>query len=62
MPIVTTLYDLIEVVTAQCSEDLQVALIVQALINSGRDVLLEKSIRLKVVASDYSQGYVVGSV
>jgi len=50
MSIVTTLYDIIEAVSAECNDSDQVLAIVQELVNSGRVVLLGSSRRIQVVS------------
>ena len=50
MSIVTTLYDLIDAVSAECRDDSQVAAIVQDLINSGKVVLVRSTSRVQVVS------------
>ncbi len=56
MSITTTLYDLIEVVSAECNDGNQVVPIDQDLINSGKVVLVRSSSRVQVVSLVAKQG------
>jgi hypothetical protein len=49
MAIVTTLYDLVEAVSAECEDSEQVMAIVRDLINSGKVVIIRSSKKMRVV-------------
>jgi hypothetical protein len=50
MAIVTTLYDLIEAVSAECNDGEQVMAIVRDLVNSGKVVIVRSSQKIRIVA------------
>ncbi len=53
MSIETTLYDLVNAVSAECEDNDQVVSIIQDLINAGKVELLRSSKKMKIIPSQY---------